>query len=44
MLEVLLVLGAFCLGIVLGERDARRSWRGWRPYRRTDVMSEWRDG
>ncbi len=44
MLEVFLVIGAFCLGVVLGERETRRKFNGWRPYRRTDVMSEWRDG
>ncbi len=43
-MTVFLVLAGIGLGVVIGERDARRKRRGWRPYRRCDVMSEWRNG
>lgn len=43
-MTVMLFLAGVGLGFWLSERETRRRWNGWRPYRRTDVMSEWRDG
>jgi hypothetical protein len=43
-MTMMLFLAGIALGCVIGEVDARRKRRGWKPYRRTDVMSEWRDG
>lgn len=32
LLLIVLPLGAFCLGIVLGNREARKQRRGWKYY------------
>jgi hypothetical protein len=40
-MTVFLVLGAFCLGIVLGHRDALKKRNGWREYPQSyDIMKD----
>jgi hypothetical protein len=44
VLSVFLILAGVGFGCWVGERETRKKRGNWKPYRPTDVMSEWRDG
>lgn len=45
MLEIFLIIGAFCLGVVLGDRDARKKRGNWRHYGpSTDILKDYKNG